>query len=135
MRSDEFAPSHVRQSAYLGFWDWASASSIVLSPRKTLTIALSFAPAVETLALHDLARQPGSPGRLFKIDESSLVERLEGIERATDGKLSWSQVNRVPMNQQSYLGTRLQLPTLVRQVGDHGSMLEAKDPSRSTNSS
>src|SRR5262249_7816253 len=30
----------------------------------------TFAPAAETLALHDLARQPGSPGRLFKIDES-----------------------------------------------------------------
>ncbi len=33
----------------------------------------AFAPTAETLALHDLARQPGSPGRLFKIDESSLV--------------------------------------------------------------
>ena len=36
----------------------------------------------ETLALHDIARQPGSPGRLFKIDESSLVERLEGRRAA-----------------------------------------------------
>jgi hypothetical protein len=51
----------------------------------------SFAPAAETLALHDIARQPGSPGRLFKIDESSLVERLEGIEQATDGKLSYGE--------------------------------------------
>jgi hypothetical protein len=51
----------------------------------------SFAPTAETLALHDLARQPGSPGRLFKIDESSLVERLEGIEQATDGKLSYGE--------------------------------------------
>ncbi len=51
----------------------------------------AFAPAAETLALHDLARQPGSPGRLFKIDESSLVERLEAIEQATDGKLSYGE--------------------------------------------
>lgn len=51
----------------------------------------SFAPAAETLALQDLARQPGSPGRMFKIDESSLVERLEGIEQATDGKLSYGE--------------------------------------------
>jgi hypothetical protein len=50
-----------------------------------------FAPAAETLALHDLARQPGSPGRLFKIDESSLVERLEGVEQATDGKLTYGE--------------------------------------------
>lgn len=51
----------------------------------------SFAPAAETLALHDVARQPASPGRLFKIDESSLVERLEGIEDLTDGKLSYGE--------------------------------------------
>jgi hypothetical protein len=44
-----------------------------------------------TLALHDLARQPGSPGRLFKIDESSLTERLEGIERLTQGALSYGE--------------------------------------------
>jgi hypothetical protein len=49
------------------------------------------APAAETLALRDLARQPGSPGRLFKIDESSLVERLEGIEQLTDGRLSYGE--------------------------------------------
>ncbi len=39
----------------------------------------AFAPSTETLAVHDIARQPGSPGRLFKIEESALVERLEGI--------------------------------------------------------
>ena len=48
-----------------------------------------FSPAAETLSLHDIARQPGSPGRLFKIDESSLVERLEVVERQTDGALSY----------------------------------------------
>lgn len=51
----------------------------------------TFAPAAQTLALHDLARQPGSPGRLFKIDESSLVERLEGIERGTEGGISYAE--------------------------------------------
>ncbi len=48
-------------------------------------------PTAETLALNDLGRQPGSPGRLFKIDESSLAERLEGIERQTMGKLSYRE--------------------------------------------
>ena len=43
----------------------------------------AFAPAAGTLALHDLACQPGSPGRLFKIDESSFSDRLEGIEKQT----------------------------------------------------
>jgi hypothetical protein len=50
-----------------------------------------FSPAAETLALHDIARQPGSPGRLLKIDESSLVERLEGIEQQTEGALSYGE--------------------------------------------
>jgi hypothetical protein len=45
----------------------------------------------ETLALHDLARQPGSPGRLFKIDESSLAYRLEAIEQVSDGALSYGE--------------------------------------------
>jgi hypothetical protein len=51
----------------------------------------TFAPSAETLALQDLARQPGSPGRLFKIDESSLVERLEGVERRTNGGMSYAE--------------------------------------------
>jgi hypothetical protein len=51
----------------------------------------AFAPAAETLALHDLARQPGSPGRMFKIDESSLVDRLEHIEQSTEGRLSYRE--------------------------------------------
>jgi hypothetical protein len=51
----------------------------------------AFSSTAKTLALHDLARQPGSPGRLFKIDESSLVERLEGIERQTGGSVSYDE--------------------------------------------
>ncbi len=50
-----------------------------------------FAPAAETLALSDLARQPGSPGRMFKIDESSLVDRLEAIEQLTEGRLTYRE--------------------------------------------
>ena len=49
------------------------------------------APQAQTLAISDLARQPGSPGRVFKIDESSLVERLEGIEKLTDGAVSYGE--------------------------------------------
>lgn len=45
----------------------------------------------ETLAIRDLGCQPGSPGRLFKIDESSLVERLENVERQTNGALAYGE--------------------------------------------
>ena len=51
----------------------------------------AFAPAAETMTIADLARQPGSPGRLFKMDESSLVERMEGIDGRTDGALSYAE--------------------------------------------
>jgi hypothetical protein len=65
-------------------------------PDATLLFAVlrfweEFAPNAETLALRDLARQPGSPGRLFKIDESSLAERLEAVERQTNGALSYAE--------------------------------------------
>jgi hypothetical protein len=51
----------------------------------------TYAPNVDTLALADLGRQPGSPGRLFKIDESSLAERFESVERQTTGALSYGE--------------------------------------------
>lgn len=57
----------------------------------TVSFWQAFAPTAETLALQDLARQPGSPGRLFKIDESSLAERLEGAEAQTDGRISYGE--------------------------------------------
>lgn len=51
----------------------------------------AFSPDVGTLAVQDLARQPGSPGRIFKIDESSLVERLENVEKLTGGVLTFGE--------------------------------------------
>jgi len=51
----------------------------------------TFAPTSGTLALQDVARQPGSPGQLFKIDESSLIDRLESLERQTNGAISYGE--------------------------------------------
>jgi hypothetical protein len=65
-------PDGVLLYATLAFWD-------------------AFAPAAGALALSDLARQPGSPGRVFKVDESSLVERLEGVEKLTGGAVSYGE--------------------------------------------
>ncbi|MGH7173046.1 MAG: DUF4007 family protein, partial [Gemmataceae bacterium] len=65
-------PDGILLYAVLSFWKW-------------------FSPSSNTLAVHDLSRQPGSPGRLFKIDESSLVERLESVERQTHGALVYDE--------------------------------------------
>lgn len=51
----------------------------------------TYAAAAEVLAVPELARQPGSPGRLFKMDESALVARLEGIEAQTDGAIGYRE--------------------------------------------
>lgn len=50
-----------------------------------------FASGVKTLSLRDLARQPGSPGQVFKIDEGALAERCGRLERWTDGALSYDE--------------------------------------------
>ena len=44
-----------------------------------------------SLSVSDLARQPGTPGRLFKIDESSLISRYEQAEELTDGYLTYNE--------------------------------------------
>jgi hypothetical protein len=64
-------PDGVLFFAIVGFWD------------KT-------APGTSSLSLQDLARRPGSPGQLFKIEEPVLAERCDNVERWTDGALSYS---------------------------------------------
>jgi hypothetical protein len=43
----------------------------------------------ETLSLEHVAHAPGSPGRVFKLDEPSIVERLENIEASSQGHFRW----------------------------------------------
>jgi hypothetical protein len=76
-----------------------------------------FSPASETLALHDIARQPASPGRLFKIDELSLAERLEVIERHTDGALSYGETAGI---RQLYRRRRLEPNELLTEAYSTG---------------
>lgn len=54
-----------------------------------------------TLSVEAIAYEPGSPGRVFKLDENSVVERLTAMERITRQRIVWSdtagvrQVHRV----------------------------------------
>jgi hypothetical protein len=49
------------------------------------------AAGLETLSLRDLARRPGSPGQLFKLDENSLAERCGQVEDWTDGAVGYHE--------------------------------------------
>lgn len=49
-----------------------------------------YAPNVATLSVEAIAYEPGSPGRVFKLDENSIVERLTVMEDVTRGRLVWS---------------------------------------------
>ncbi|MCH7539272.1 MAG: DUF4007 family protein [Proteobacteria bacterium] len=46
--------------------------------------------AVETLSVETLTYEPGSPGRTFKLDEESVVEKLARIDETTGGMFRWS---------------------------------------------
>ncbi len=48
------------------------------------------APSVSTMSFESLAYEPGSPGRVFKLDEDSVAERLIGLNDLTGGKYVWS---------------------------------------------
>ena len=46
---------------------------------------------VATLSFESLAHDPGSPGRLFLLDEDSLMDRLVQLSDLTKGKIIWSE--------------------------------------------
>jgi hypothetical protein len=49
------------------------------------------APRQETLSFAEIAYRFGSPGCVFKLDENSVAERLERVERLTRGSLSYAE--------------------------------------------
>jgi hypothetical protein len=50
------------------------------------------AQGTKTLAFSDIAYARNSPGNLFKLDENSLIEKLESLEIVTDGSLGYADV-------------------------------------------
>lgn len=44
-----------------------------------------------TLSFEMVAHEPGSPGRVFLLDESGLADRLANLEERTDGLFRWSE--------------------------------------------
>ena len=48
-------------------------------------------PNVNTLSLEALTHEPGSPGRVFLLDENDVVDMLAQMEDATNGAYRWSE--------------------------------------------
>ena len=46
---------------------------------------------VATLSFDALLHEPGSPGRVFLLDEGALLDLINGLEEATSGAISWSE--------------------------------------------
>ena len=77
-----------------------------------------WAGSATTLSVEQVSYAPGSPGRVFKLDEDSILQRLVRIEEITDGALTWTdtaglrqvQVVRAPdaerLLKQAYAGRR-----------------------------
>lgn len=51
----------------------------------------NFAPEQATMSFENIAYAPGSPGRVFLLDEDDIVNRLEQLEEISDGTLTWSE--------------------------------------------
>lgn len=47
--------------------------------------------STRTLSFEMVAHEPGSPGRVFLLDEPELADRLLGLEEATKGIFRWSE--------------------------------------------
>lgn len=50
-----------------------------------------FAPDQTTMSFENAAYAPGSPGRVFLLDEDDIVDRLEQLEDISGGILTWSE--------------------------------------------
>lgn len=50
----------------------------------------NYLPGQSALSFEAIAYAPGSPGRVFKLDEDSVADRLIGLEQLTKGKYIWS---------------------------------------------
>ena len=48
-------------------------------------------PNARTLSFEVLAHEPGSPGRVFLLDENDLVDRLSALEDVSNGLYRWSE--------------------------------------------
>ena len=49
-----------------------------------------YSPSTQTLSFESIAHEYGSPGRVFKLDEASVADRVQALSDITKGQLEWS---------------------------------------------
>ena len=49
-----------------------------------------YSPSTQTLSFESIAHEIGSPGRVFKLDEESVLERVQNLAETTKNQLVWS---------------------------------------------
>src|SRR5262249_19032687 len=59
----------------------------------TYSFWLRRSPSSETLSLHDLTHLPGSPGRIFQIDEDSMAGRLDEFDKLSGGTVRFGHTS------------------------------------------
>ncbi|MNM32720.1 hypothetical protein D3C81_433170 [compost metagenome] len=70
-----------------------------------------------TLSFEAISHEYGSPGRVFKLDERSIGERLSALEDVTNGQLRWTDTAGVRQVSRQLRGTRSDLAnTLFRKA-------------------
>ena len=50
-----------------------------------------FFDSAQTLSFEALSHEPGSPGRVFLLDENDMVDLLSGVDEASGGVYQWSE--------------------------------------------
>lgn len=73
---------------------------MVRGPKSTLGMGMFLFSLIEfwvsrssasTLSYEAMAHEPGSPGRVFLLDENDLAERLSALDSYTNGEFKWSE--------------------------------------------
>ncbi len=67
-----------------------------------------------TLSVETITYEAGSPGRIFKLDEEAVIERLARISQASDGIFEWTDT--AGLSQVIRTGKKAHLPKLLRRA-------------------
>ena len=84
-------------------------------------------PNANTLSLEALTHEPGSPGRVFLLDENDVVDMLAQMEDATKGAYRWSEtagLKQLIRSGQMRVGNQQKWDTFVKErSGGNGSVV------------